>query len=512
MAPDSGNPRAVIGATHLGSPAATQEAPALPPSIALASAGRTEHFEVSYDESFGETGLAVASTVLDRCERDLTTMREWFGAAGGVSSVAVVLTRMPETARTVVVPAAADAPLTIWCDIQSTPHPEPLQSSFFVAVAVAEAFGRMIGWPAVEANALARVLGAALYPRRLRGFATAWVWLDGARSDVSGVPLPEGSHAATGFAVLFLNYLHHQLGYSWHEIATCPAPTLDAVSRRLGDGRAVVTDFLALAGAVVRGDSSLDSDNRFPIIDAAQRPSRPTSRRAAASDRRVCLLTGASGRLGRRFCERYADTYEFAAIHRRRRPPVGTFAIEADLTADGAAEWVVDCALERFGHIDVLVNAAVVWGWGPVTSEQLVFSAPEQFLTHVVAPLRLTAAAYRRAWSDQRETNAARHRSVVNVSSISGQNVYPNEGQSVYAASKAALDHLSAHMALELEPVGIRVNAVSANSFPSVVSTDRVVDAIVALDKGSSTGGLLVVGAAEDALLSLRGNPDGARS
>ena len=81
MAPDSGNPRAVIGATHLGSPAAAQEAPALPPSIALAGAGRTEHFEVSYDESFGETGLAVASTVLDRCERDLTTMREWFGAA-----------------------------------------------------------------------------------------------------------------------------------------------------------------------------------------------------------------------------------------------------------------------------------------------------------------------------------------------------------------------------------------------------------------------------------------------
>ena len=133
---------------------------------------------------------------------------------------------------------------------------------------------------------------------------------------------------------------------------------------------------------------------------------------------------------------------------------------------------------------------------------------PEQFLTHVVAPLRLTAAAYRRAWSDQREANVARHRSVVNVSSISGQNVYPNEGQSVYAASKAALDHLSAHMALELGPVGIRVNAVAANSFPSVVSTDRVVDAIVALDQGSSTGGLLLVDAAEDAVVSLRGNPD----
>ena len=500
MSPDSPSARSVIGATHLGVGEASKSAPELPSVAPLASAGRTDHFEVSYDEAFGETGLAVAATVLDRCERDLATIGEWFDAMGSIPPVAVVLTRMPETARAAVVPATPDGPATIWCDIQSTPHPEPLQSSFFVAVALAQLCAREVGWAPVEANALARVLATALYPRRLRGFATAGVWLDSSRRDLSSAPLPESSDAAIGFAVLFFNYLHHQSGYSWREIAACPAPTLAALSLRLDKRAGLVSEFLALLGSDIPSDNSLDSDNRFPIIGATERPLRPISRRVAAADRRVCLLTGASGRLGRRLSERYADSYEFAAVHRSRRPGPGTFPIEADLTAEGAAEWVVDCALERFGHIDLLVNAAAVWGWGPVTSEQLVASAPEQFLTHVVAPLRLTAAVYRRSWSDQREANEARRRGVVNVSSISGQNVYANEGQSVYAATKAALDHLGAHMALELAPAGIRVNTLSPNSFPSAVSTDRVADAIVALDNGSSSGALIVVDGVDERL------------
>jgi hypothetical protein len=45
--------------------------------------------------------------------------------------------------------------------------------------------------------------------------------------------------SATGGAVLFVNYLHYQLGFSWHEIAATPESDLGALGRRLiGDGHA----------------------------------------------------------------------------------------------------------------------------------------------------------------------------------------------------------------------------------------------------------------------------------
>jgi NAD(P)-dependent dehydrogenase (short-subunit alcohol dehydrogenase family) len=50
--------------------------------------------------------------------------------------------------------------------------------------------------------------------------------------------------------------------------------------------------------------------------------------------------------------------------------------------------------------------------------------------------------------------------SIVNVSSTLGQKQTP--GLSHYAASKAALDHLTRCWALELAPQGVRVNAVAA--------------------------------------------------
>ncbi|HEY3145761.1 MAG TPA: SDR family oxidoreductase, partial [Dongiaceae bacterium] len=55
---------------------------------------------------------------------------------------------------------------------------------------------------------------------------------------------------------------------------------------------------------------------------------------------------------------------------------------------------------------------------------------------------------------------AATKGSIVNVSSTFGQK--PAPGLSHYAASKAALDHLTRCWALELAPQGVRVNAVAA--------------------------------------------------
>jgi hypothetical protein len=48
-------------------------------------------------------------------------------------------------------------------------------------------------------------------------------------------------------------------------------------------------------------------------------------------------------------------------------------------------------------------------------------------------------------------------------------------------------------MADEFVCMGVRVNAIAPNSFTSIVPIKRVVDGVVQLDRGTSTGTILVI-------------------
>jgi NAD(P)-dependent dehydrogenase (short-subunit alcohol dehydrogenase family) len=71
--------------------------------------------------------------------------------------------------------------------------------------------------------------------------------------------------------------------------------------------------------------------------------------------------------------------------------------------------------------------------------------------------------------------------------------VHPDSGQAVYAASKIALDHLTYHLASQLWDIGVRVSALAPNTFPALVDTQRVPNAIVACDRRDQTGEIVVV-------------------
>ena len=117
------------------------------------------------------------------------------------------------------------------------------------------------------------------------------------------------------------------------------------------------------------------------------------------------------------------------------------------------------------------------------------------FSVNVLAPLRLTMAIARHFWRIDREANLQRTRNVVNVSSTAGVYVYPDLGQACYAATKAALNHATYHLASELWDLGVRANAIAPNSFPGIVPTGRVLDEIIALDRSGDTGRLALVDA-----------------
>lgn len=234
--------------------------------------------------------------------------------------------------------------------------------------------------------------------------------------------------------------------------------------------------------------------------------------------RRVCLLTGAGGTLGDAFCRRYAREYDIVAVCRTRAPGVPSqlesyvdplqpaaelpenaapvHVVYADLAQPGQVERVVELALARFGRVDLLVNNAASTALHPrgVADGGTALRDIERTMQlNVAVPLALAVQLVQRFWRDRQAENSASGRNVVNVSSLSGSRVFPHQGQAVYAASKAALTHLTRHLGAEFAAYGVRVNAVAPNSFPTLVSTDAVADAIVRLDREPITGQVLAL-------------------
>ncbi|HWF86501.1 MAG TPA: glucose 1-dehydrogenase [Vicinamibacterales bacterium] len=122
----------------------------------------------------------------------------------------------------------------------------------------------------------------------------------------------------------------------------------------------------------------------------------------------------------------------------------------ADVTHGDAAEAIVGTSVDAFGGVDVLVNAAGVIASG--TLDQTSDAAWEQMLAvNLTAPFRLMRAASPHL--------ASRKGAIVNVSSVNGLRSFP--GVLAYCVSKAGVDQLTRCAALEMAPLGVRVNAVN---------------------------------------------------
>ncbi len=223
-------------------------------------------------------------------------------------------------------------------------------------------------------------------------------------------------------------------------------------------------------------------------------------------------MTGAGGLLGSVFCGTYYQSYDIVAVCRDRVPAVPSqeewfidplaprealpenasrvFVIRADLTREGEVERVVDLALAKFGGVDLLVNNAArieLQPNGMVDGDTALDEFEPQFAMNVGVPLRLSTRLAQRCWLGADVENRRRNRNIVNVSSLSGSEVYPG-GQAIYSATKAALDHLTRHQASEFAEFGVRVNAIAPDSFPYRVPTQKVAAAIAELDEASVTG------------------------
>ena len=183
---------------------------------------------------------------------------------------------------------------------------------------------------------------------------------------------------------------------------------------------------------------------------------------------KVVLITGGSSGIGRstakcfveagaevficgRSAERLAQAKE---AFKAKGQSIWTMAMDVSRVAD--CRGFVEEAVARWGRLDVVVNSAGVWLEGP-TSDM----TEEQWDQVVDINLKGTFFISRYAIPELIKTCG----SIINIGSDAG--LVGNAGSSIYCAAKGGVSLLTKSLALELAPLGVRVNAVC----PADVST-----------------------------------------
>lgn len=184
---------------------------------------------------------------------------------------------------------------------------------------------------------------------------------------------------------------------------------------------------------------------------------------------RVAIVTGAARGLGLACAERLAaDGYRLnlldadadglaASADALRGRGVEVTMSVTDIREREACAAAVAATVERYGGVDVLVNAAGVYPRKPV----LDISAEDwQFVfgVNVLGTYFMMVEAI----AAMRTPGGGR---IVNISSIDGFKAHPANAH--YAATKAAVISLTRSLALEVAPLGILVNSVAPGPMAS---------------------------------------------
>jgi len=176
------------------------------------------------------------------------------------------------------------------------------------------------------------------------------------------------------------------------------------------------------------------------------------------------LITGCSTGPGRALASTVLDRGEAVVMTARdaassedlvRSHPASAAALSLDVTDHAQGREVVRAAQEHFGTIDVLVNNAG-HSYRAAVEEAAEDQVQELFATNFFGP----AALIRAVLPGMRERRSG---TIVNISSI-GARRFPI-GSGYYAASKAALEALTACLRKEVQPLGITVMAVEPGAF-----------------------------------------------
>jgi NAD(P)-dependent dehydrogenase (short-subunit alcohol dehydrogenase family) len=187
-------------------------------------------------------------------------------------------------------------------------------------------------------------------------------------------------------------------------------------------------------------------------------------------DGQVAVVTGAGAGIGRAVAEILgaagaqvvaADLNQEAAdatAAQIRDADGKAVAVAADMASDAGPATTMETAAGEFGRLDILVNNAGIYPPGAILPEIDWPTYERTYAVNVFGPLRCTSEAARRMKSGGR---------IINMSSM--ESLRPSGPSNThYSSTKAALNGVTRSSAVDLAPLGIRVNAI----LPGLVKTE----------------------------------------
>jgi NAD(P)-dependent dehydrogenase (short-subunit alcohol dehydrogenase family) len=172
---------------------------------------------------------------------------------------------------------------------------------------------------------------------------------------------------------------------------------------------------------------------------------------------KVAVVTGASSGIGAAIAEAYSQAGARVVITGRDEERLRScgdtlgdhHVVAVDIASDDAPARIVAETLAAFGALNVLVHSAGVF-WPKPFAEAPLEDFDRQFRVNVRAPYALTQAALPHLQPDG---------VVIFVSSIAGHVGFPSS--TAYCGTKGAIELITKSLAMELAPVGVRVNALA---------------------------------------------------
>lgn len=217
-------------------------------------------------------------------------------------------------------------------------------------------------------------------------------------------------------------------------------------------------------------------------------------------DNQIALITGAASGIGEAAAQSLARegcTVALADSHEERLKNVtdslkraGCKAVSYTLDATKASEIdaVVNCVVQQFGRIDILVHSAGIYTYS------LFLDMPEDLFDRMIAVnLKGTFLCCQRV---AREMVKHKHGRIICLASTAGQRG-GTTGRSHYGAAKGGVLALCKSMANELGEYGITVNAIA----PGLIATNMTTDRLAQSDRAKFVAPLAIkrVGEAADA-------------
>lgn len=133
-------------------------------------------------------------------------------------------------------------------------------------------------------------------------------------------------------------------------------------------------------------------------------------------------------------------------------------AVTADVTDPASVDAMIEAALAHFGQLDVLVNNAGIYPPVPRLPEIDWPTYERTFAVNVFGLLRCSVEVAKRMQRGGR---------IINMSSM--ESIRPSgPGSSHYNATKSAVNGMTRSCAVDLAPLGIRVNAI----LPGLIKTE----------------------------------------